>query len=82
MGKPVVASDLTGVRQIIHHGENGLLVEPGDSSQLAQTVELLYQDSALQQKLGRNALHSVKEFDWNLINARLLKRLDALANEG
>ena len=35
-GVPVVASNLTGIASVVRHGENGLLVDPGDEASLAQ----------------------------------------------
>jgi D-inositol-3-phosphate glycosyltransferase len=37
-GKPVVASDLPGFRELVSHGENGWLVPPGDVAELARTL--------------------------------------------
>jgi glycosyltransferase involved in cell wall biosynthesis len=38
---PVVASDVGGVNELVHHEENGLLVPPGNSSALAEAVRSL-----------------------------------------
>lgn len=37
-GKPVVASDLPGFRELVSHGEDGWLVPPGDVTGLARTL--------------------------------------------
>jgi len=37
-GKPVIATRVGGIPEILHHQETGLLVEPGDSDQLAQAL--------------------------------------------
>ncbi len=46
-GVPVVASDIPGVREIIAHGRNGLLVPPGQPERLARALERIYADGAL-----------------------------------
>lgn len=54
-GVPVVASRLTGIPEIVDHGENGLLVEPGNAAQLAGALELLLADPGLRTRLGEAA---------------------------
>jgi glycosyltransferase involved in cell wall biosynthesis len=50
--RPVVASDDGGPREIVVHGETGLLVPPGDVAALASAMESLLADPALAQRLG------------------------------
>src|SRR3989339_657340 len=38
-GVPVIASDIGGVGELIHHGENGLLVRPADPKALVQAIQ-------------------------------------------
>jgi glycosyltransferase involved in cell wall biosynthesis len=40
-GLPIVASNLGGLAELIHHGEDGLLVPPGDDQALAEALALL-----------------------------------------
>jgi glycosyltransferase involved in cell wall biosynthesis len=39
MGRPVIASDLGAGREVVRPGETGLLVPPGDASQLAMALD-------------------------------------------
>lgn len=75
MGKPVVSSDLQGVRRIIKDRWNGLLVEPSNPEAMAQAIVRLYSDSALRMQLERNARSSVAAFDWSKINERIIEAL-------
>ena len=52
MGKPVVASDLGGIRDVVRHGENGLLVPPGDAVALAEAIVKILQDRDLARRMG------------------------------
>jgi glycosyltransferase involved in cell wall biosynthesis len=54
-GIPVVASNLGGMAEVVRHGENGLLFEPGDPEDLARQLSRLIEDPALLTKLGENA---------------------------
>ncbi|KKW67229.1 hypothetical protein AAV94_11610 [Lampropedia cohaerens] len=54
-GLPVVASDVGGVRELVVHGETGLLVPRGDQGSLRQALETLGRDAALRRKMGQAA---------------------------
>lgn len=55
-GIPVIASDIGGHREMIKHGETGLLFTPEDPNELAQTVVKLLSDDQLKEKLVANGL--------------------------
>jgi glycosyltransferase involved in cell wall biosynthesis len=52
LGKPVVASRIGGIPEVVLEGKTGLLVAPQDSDELAQAIITLAQDSELRQKMG------------------------------
>jgi glycosyltransferase involved in cell wall biosynthesis len=52
-GLPVVASDLSGIPELVEDGRSGLLVPPGDASALAGALRRLADDPALGARLGR-----------------------------
>ena len=51
-GLPVVASRVGGVPEQVSDGETGLLVEPGDSNELAAALNRLTADASLRRRLG------------------------------
>ncbi len=51
-GKPLIATDVPGCRDIVTHGVNGLLVPARDSSALATAIDLLLGDSSLRAAMG------------------------------
>ena len=51
-GKPVVASQVMAIPEIVRHGETGLLVPPDDIASLAQALLRLMQDLPLCHRLG------------------------------
>lgn len=52
-GRPIVATDVRGCREVVQHGINGLLVQPGDARALASAVEKLLASPALRNRYGR-----------------------------
>lgn len=51
-GRPIVTTDMPGCREIVHHGDNGLLVPPRDARALAQALESLISNPELRRRLG------------------------------
>lgn len=51
-GKPVITCNIGAMQSIIDHNVNGLLVEPGNSTQLKNAVEKLYNNNELCKKMG------------------------------
>ncbi|SLM50297.1 Alpha-D-QuiNAc alpha-1,3-galactosyltransferase [Nitrospira japonica] len=51
-GKPMVATDVPGCREILVHGVTGLLVPPKDSAALAAAIHSLLDDPALRTEMG------------------------------
>ncbi len=51
-GRPIVASDVPGCREVVEHGKNGLLVPPDDPAALADALALLAADPALRHNMG------------------------------
>ncbi|KFG93594.1 glycosyl transferase family 1 [Burkholderia paludis] len=49
--RPVVAARAGGVVEIVEHGDNGLLCEPGDVAALADALHALKRDGALRERL-------------------------------
>ena len=50
---PVIASDVPGHRDVVAHGETGLLVAPEDDKALAEAIESLLDDGERRARMGR-----------------------------
>ena len=59
-GRPVVATRVGGLVDVISDGETGYLVAPGNVEQLASAVERVLRDGEATDRLRRNARESVK----------------------
>jgi len=59
--KPVVATRVGGVPEIVAHGVEGFLVEPGDPRGLADALMKLCDDESLRGQMGRAARERVRD---------------------
>lgn len=82
VGTPVVASRVGGIPEIITHGTNGLLIEPGDVQGLRQSIELLLYSEAERTRISQIATERVKEeYDWSRIADQYLTVYRRLLNQ-
>ena len=61
-GRPVIASNVGGLRDLVEDGVNGLLVPPGNSRALSAALARLIANSDLRDELGRNAARAARRF--------------------
>jgi glycosyltransferase involved in cell wall biosynthesis len=59
-GRAVIASDLGSRRELVRHGENGLLYPVGNDEQLAAAIHALYSDPPRALAMGRSGYELVK----------------------
>lgn len=77
--RPVVASKLGQIADVITDGENGLLVEPGDADELARAIERLAIDPMLRERLSQAGRQTVIErFTWQQNAARVFDAMETL----
>jgi colanic acid/amylovoran biosynthesis glycosyltransferase len=63
-GIPVVASDISGIPELVEDDRTGLLVPPRDSAALARALQRLREEPALARRLGSAGRDKVvREFD-------------------
>jgi glycosyltransferase involved in cell wall biosynthesis len=76
-GLPVVASDLSGIPELVEHGVSGLLAAPGDPAALAAAVRAFAEDRSLGPRLGAAGRRRVlAEFDAERSVGELIRRFD------
>ena len=76
-GKPIVASNVSEIPQVVKHGINGLLVPPADPRAIANAVLEIY-DKNLLKKFGKKSEEIVKKYDWNRIARMAIKKYEEL----
>ena len=72
-GRPVVASAVGGIPELVRDGVDGLLVPPGEPVALATAVRALLADPQLAARLGSHGRDRVAEHDWARLAARVLE---------
>jgi len=70
-GRPIVASDLPALREILRDNENARLVPPDDPRALAEALLALSRDPATAVRLARGAFDTASEYSWDRRAARL-----------
>jgi glycosyltransferase involved in cell wall biosynthesis len=66
-GRPVIASRLPGLADLIEPGRTGLLVPPESPPGLAMAIREVAQNPARADEWGRNAQRFVEDYDWRTI---------------
>jgi len=75
-GRPVVATPVGGVPDLVRAGENGLLVPPGDASALRAALLQLRGDPGLAAALAAGARKTAEEYRWERVRPRLEELLE------
>jgi starch synthase len=78
LGKPIVASRIPGITEVVEPNDAGILISPGNPGALAGAIEVVVTDPARRDALGRRALEAVRsEYDLGPLLARLTGILHA-----
>jgi len=73
-GLPVVATDIRGCRQVVSHGQSGLLVPLHDPARLAAAIEEVVRDPALRREMGSAGRRKAEaEFDDRIVVTKSLQ---------
>lgn len=79
-GMPVVTTATSGMRDVIDHGRNGLLVPIRSPDSIVDAVERLLGDSNLRASLGRTAHKDAhRNYSWERVAAPVLEAYEHLA---
>jgi len=77
-GRPVIATRVGGIPDIVAEGRNGLLVPPRDAESLAQAIEGLSADEGRRRRMGIIARKWALNFDWSRIAERYNEAFESL----
>lgn len=80
LGTPCISTDVTGIPEIIHPNETGLMVPQRDAAALAEAIDRLLTDAALRVKLAKEARQLVEaQFDTRTNSAAIRELFTAAA---
>lgn len=72
-GKPIIATKVGGLPEIIRDEENGFLIPPGNHRILAEKIILLLSDEKLARRMGLIGRKiAVEKYSWNVIAERII----------
>jgi glycosyltransferase involved in cell wall biosynthesis len=70
-GRPVIASQVGGILDIVTHGESGLLVTPGDPESLREAIEMLLSKPEMREQMGKAAQQRSAGFRASVVVPRI-----------
>ena len=76
-GKPIVAADIGGLRDVVADGETGLLVAAGDSEALRLALQRLLADPGLRERMGAAARTRAQSFSPDTVVPRFEQAYEA-----
>ena len=78
MEKPVIATRVGGIPELMIDGETGFLVNQGDHEDLIQKIQLLFNDQGMRKNMGVLGRKFVeKNFSWD----NIAKQFKIIANQ-
>jgi glycosyltransferase involved in cell wall biosynthesis len=67
-GRPIVATDIPGCREVVRNGENGILVPAQNPTALASALSTLIHDTQLRQRMGAKGREiALREFSEEIV---------------
>ncbi|MCI0707102.1 MAG: glycosyltransferase [Ignavibacteriae bacterium] len=74
--KPVIATDVGGLAEVVIHGVSGFIVPPNDPQQLADAIVKFYQEN-LERSLSVGAKQEKRKYSWDV----MVEAIEALATD-
>jgi glycosyltransferase involved in cell wall biosynthesis len=82
-GRPVVATAVDSLVEVVTHGESGLLVTPGNVQELADALLALIQNRELRERLGQGGRErAIRFFPWDRVVERTIETYQEVLPEG
>ncbi len=75
MGKPIVASRLGQIGEVLTHERNALLFEPGNRDDLVSAMERAFIEDLLRQSLAETARTDSERYSWTNHTRRIIEAL-------
>lgn len=82
VGKPVVASRIGQIQEVIQNQVTGLLVRPGDAEDLVEKIEWLCSNNKIREALGIASSREAGRYTWERNARRVIALADPLVKKG
>ncbi len=77
---PVIASRTGGVPEVVSDGKDGILVKPGDETELSEALTRLLMNENERSEMGRaGRKKTLKDYDWQVIGGKIEELYRSLA---
>ena len=77
MKKPVLATDVGGIYEMMEDKVTGFLIKENDPNDLIKKLTILLEDENLRKKMGENGnKFVVKKFNWNIIAKKFIENIE------
>lgn len=73
-GLPIIATNVGGLPDIIKNGENGFLVKPKNSKEIAEKILVVLKNDELKKKMSNNNKQKANEYSWE----KIVKKLEGI----
>ncbi|MBS3064671.1 MAG: glycosyltransferase, partial [DPANN group archaeon] len=75
-GKPVIASDIGNLKELVKNNVNGFLVNESDIDEISSAIIKLLKNKKLRAKMGgTNRKEVLETYNWDYVNKQILSRL-------
>ena len=76
MKKPIIATNVGGVPELMQDEITGFLIEKGNSKQLEEKIDLIFSDESISKKMGVEGRRFVEvNFQWDTITKKFLQSI-------
>jgi glycosyltransferase involved in cell wall biosynthesis len=76
-GKPIIASDMGTLKDLVKNNVNGLLVDESNIDEISSAIIKLLKNKKLRDKMGAiNRKEVLEKYNWDYVNKQILNRLD------
>ena len=78
MQKPVVATNVGGIPELVKNNETGFLIKKGEHSELFKKLEILLNDKTMAKKMGKAGRDFVSNnFSWEIISKNFKEKIES-----
>lgn len=77
MGLPIIGTNVTGIRDVVQHGENGYLVQLNDNNAFRAAIQIAIKDPRVYKKMSAKSLELSRLYTWETVARNFQELYDA-----